>query len=79
MSETNPFTRARLATDAKEYVGIEVPDLDIPPVREVLQDIVDIFNRGTTSDGWDISILDRVAEYLEGYGYPVIDSDDLEG
>ncbi len=39
--------------------------------EEVMTDITAIFDAGTTSDGWDIGILESVAEYLAARGHHV--------
>ena len=43
----------------------------------VLDDILRIMDEGTSSDGWDIGILDDIDRYLAARGRITVDCEDL--
>ncbi len=42
-----------------------------------LKDIAKLMDQGTSSDGYDVGILDEIAEYLDQHGHPTVDCEDL--
>jgi hypothetical protein len=65
--------------DGEYHEAKLVPAISTDPGQaSVCRDITRIMDNGTSSDGWDIGILESIDHYLRNRGFETIDMEDCE-